>query len=286
MAEYTPMMMQYLETKEQYKDCILFYRLGDFYEIFSDDAVNTANELKLTLTGRDFGLSERVAMVGFPYHVADSYFNKLNQKYNIAIFEENEITLKNKIIKNEKNPLIEIFGNENYSNDEIMQDTDGTPLYLGYQNGYLYVGHKINNMVVSKYQIKYNDKLDFSENYEKLFYKVYPKENKKEKIEEKPKIDIFSNIREQHPNIIILNKINNQYEAYDEDAKKIGNHLEIELKNNKVILANDKHFDCNTLVLSFYNTVGIIDNDIAEIIPKFDTNQDSYKINISTGEML
>ena len=67
-AKYTPMMMQYLETKEKYKDCILFYRLGDFYEMFFEDALIASKELEITLTGRDCGLSERAPMCGVPYH--------------------------------------------------------------------------------------------------------------------------------------------------------------------------------------------------------------------------
>ena len=66
MAEFSPMMQKYLETKEQYKDCILFYRLGDFYEMFFDDAIIASRELELTLTGKNAGLEERVPMCGIP----------------------------------------------------------------------------------------------------------------------------------------------------------------------------------------------------------------------------
>ncbi len=62
MAEYSPMMQKYLETKEEYKDCILFYRLGDFYEMFFDDAITASRELELTLTGKDCGQEERAPM--------------------------------------------------------------------------------------------------------------------------------------------------------------------------------------------------------------------------------
>ncbi len=68
MSEATPMMRQYLEMKEHYKDCILFYRLGDFYEMFFDDAVQASKELELTLTGKNCGLNERAPMCGVPYH--------------------------------------------------------------------------------------------------------------------------------------------------------------------------------------------------------------------------
>ena len=91
MAEYTPMMMQYLETKEQYKDCILFYRLGDFYEMFFDDAITVSRELELTLTGKSCGQEERAPMCGIPYHAVDGYLNRLIGKgYRVAICEQVE----------------------------------------------------------------------------------------------------------------------------------------------------------------------------------------------------
>ena len=72
MAEMTPMMQQYLQIKEQNKDCILFFRLGDFYEMFFDDAKIASKELELTLTGRDYGEAERAPMCGVPFHVAET----------------------------------------------------------------------------------------------------------------------------------------------------------------------------------------------------------------------
>ena len=87
----TPMMQQYLETKEQYKDCILFYRLGDFYEMFFEDAVTVSKELELTLTGKSCGMEERAPMCGVPYHAVDGYLSKLVQKgYKVAICEQVE----------------------------------------------------------------------------------------------------------------------------------------------------------------------------------------------------
>ena len=91
MAGLSPMMAHYMETKEQYKDCLLFYRLGDFYEMFFDDAVTTSRELELTLTGKECGLPERAPMCGVPYHAVDSYLYKLVQKgYKVAIAEQME----------------------------------------------------------------------------------------------------------------------------------------------------------------------------------------------------
>ena len=91
MAEFSPMMQHYLATKSQYKDCILFYRLGDFYEMFFDDAITTSRELELTLTGKDCGQEERAPMCGIPYHAAENYISKLISKgYKVAICEQLE----------------------------------------------------------------------------------------------------------------------------------------------------------------------------------------------------
>ena len=89
MAEFSPMMQKYLETKEQYKDCILFYRLGDFYEMFFDDAITASRELELTLTGKDCGQEERAPMCGIPHHAAETYIARLIAKgYKVAICEQ------------------------------------------------------------------------------------------------------------------------------------------------------------------------------------------------------
>ncbi len=91
MAELTPMMKQYMETKAQYQDCILFYRLGDFYEMFFDDALTASRELEITLTGKNCGQEERAPMCGVPYHAVESYLNKLVSKgYKVAICEQVE----------------------------------------------------------------------------------------------------------------------------------------------------------------------------------------------------
>ena len=91
MAELTPMMQKYMETKTEYPDCILFYRLGDFYEMFFEDAKTASKELELTLTGKSCGLEERAPMCGVPYHAVDGYLNRLVSKgYKVAICEQVE----------------------------------------------------------------------------------------------------------------------------------------------------------------------------------------------------
>ncbi len=91
MAGLSPMMLHYMETKNQYPDCLLFYRLGDFYEMFFEDAITASRELEITLTGKECGLEERAPMCGIPYHAVDAYLYKLVQKgYKVAIAEQME----------------------------------------------------------------------------------------------------------------------------------------------------------------------------------------------------
>ncbi len=97
MADYTPMMQQYIDIKNKNKDCIIFYRLGDFYEMFFDDAKLASQELELTLTGRDCGQKERAPMCGVPYHSCEAYISRLVQKgYKVAICEQLEDPAKAK----------------------------------------------------------------------------------------------------------------------------------------------------------------------------------------------
>jgi DNA mismatch repair protein MutS len=91
MAGLSPMMTHYLETKKEYPDCVLFYRLGDFYEMFFDDAVTVSRELEITLTGKECGLEERAPMCGVPHHAVENYLIRLVQKgYKVAIAEQME----------------------------------------------------------------------------------------------------------------------------------------------------------------------------------------------------
>ena len=91
MAELTPMMKQYMEIKNENKDSILFYRIGDFYEMFFEDALLASKELEITLTGRDCGLEERAPMCGVPFHAAETYISRLVSKgYKVAICEQLE----------------------------------------------------------------------------------------------------------------------------------------------------------------------------------------------------
>ena len=103
VSRLSPMMKLYVETKKQYPGCILFYRLGDFYEMFFDDAIMVSRELEITLTGKECGLDERAPMCGVPFHSAETYIAKLIKKgYKVGICEQTEDPAKAKgLVKRE-----------------------------------------------------------------------------------------------------------------------------------------------------------------------------------------
>ena len=91
MENLTPMMKQYMAIKKQYKDCLVFFRLGDFYEMFFEDAKTASRELEITLTQRDCGMSEKAPMCGVPHHVSEGYISRLVEKgYKVAICDQLE----------------------------------------------------------------------------------------------------------------------------------------------------------------------------------------------------
>ena len=105
----SPIYRRYLELQEQYPDCVIAYRLGDFYEIFGDNAIKISNELELTLTGRDCGLPNRVPMIGFPYHASDAYFDKMTRNHSIVVADGEDIKL---LPIKESAPVVESVDNE------------------------------------------------------------------------------------------------------------------------------------------------------------------------------
>lgn len=138
MAEYSPMMQHYLATKEKYKDCILFYRLGDFYEMFFDDAITASRELELTLTGKDCGQEERAPMCGIPFHAAEIYISRLISKgYKVAICEQLEDPKKAKGIV--KRDVIRVVTPGTVIETNMLDDKKNNYIMSLYKNG-LYFG--------------------------------------------------------------------------------------------------------------------------------------------------
>ena len=118
----SPMMSHYLETKKQYPDCILFYRLGDFYEMFFEDALTASRELEITLTGKDCGLEERAPMCGVPYHAVEGYLSRLVQKgYKVAIAEQMEDPRQAKgLVKRE---VIRVVTPGTLTNSQVLEES-------------------------------------------------------------------------------------------------------------------------------------------------------------------
>ena len=131
--QLTPMMQQYLNTKEEYPDCILFYRLGDFYEMFFDDAIKASKELEITLTGKDCGLSERAPMCGVPFHSASVYIAKLIERgYKVAICEQVEDPkLAKGIVKRE---VIRVVTPGTVVDEELLDEKTNNYLAIIYGN--------------------------------------------------------------------------------------------------------------------------------------------------------
>ena len=124
----TPMMKQYLEIKEENPDIILFFRLGDFYEMFFEDAINVSRELELTLTGKSAGLEEKIPMCGIPHHAANLYIEKLVDKgYRVGICEQLEDPKNVKGIV--KRDIVQIISKGTFMNDESLVESENN--YVG-----------------------------------------------------------------------------------------------------------------------------------------------------------
>ena len=139
--KFSPMMQNYLKTKEDYKDCILFYRLGDFYEMFFDDAITASRELELTLTGKDCGQEERAPMCGIPYHAAETYVARLISKgYKVAICEQLEDPKTAKGIV--KRDVIRVVTQGTVIESNLLEEKKNNYIMAIYKNG-IYFGMSV-----------------------------------------------------------------------------------------------------------------------------------------------
>ena len=145
--ELSDMMQQYLQTKEQYKDCIIFYRLGDFYEMFFDDAKLVSKELDITLTGRDCGLEERAPMCGIPHHAYESYAQKLIERgYKIAICEQTD-KIVNKLVQRE---VVRIITPGTVIDSSMLNETSNSYIMCIYLSGKS-VGYAYSDMTTGEF---------------------------------------------------------------------------------------------------------------------------------------
>ena len=167
MAEFSPMMQKYLETKEQYKDCILFYRLGDFYEMFFDDAILASRELEITLTGKDCGQEERAPMAGVPYHAAEMYIAKLVAKgYKVAICEQLENPKETKGIV--KRGVIRVVTPGTVVESNMLEERKNNYIMSIYKSG-IYFGISICDITTGEL---YSAEICYSQNFQLLLDEI------------------------------------------------------------------------------------------------------------------
>ena len=228
----TPMMRQYLEIKNKNEDLIIFFRLGDFYEMFFDDAVKISHELELTLTGKSAGLEERIPMCGIPYHAASSYIDKLIEKgYKIGICEQLEDPKDAKGIV--KRDIIQIISSGTTMDGETLKQDD-----FNYIAGISDFNHA--------YGISYADistgeiyVLLLEHNHSKLISEIINLGVKEVVLTEKVDRNIYSILKNQfHLTLTITNNTTENYKKIYEDLTDVRyietiKHLLAYIENNQ-----------------------------------------------------
>ena len=165
--EFSPMMQRYLETKEQYKDCILFYRLGDFYEMFFEDAIIASRELEITLTGKDCGQAERAPMAGVPHHAAETYAARLIEKgYKVAICEQLEDPKKTKGIV--KRGVIRVLTPGTIVESNLLEEKKNNYIMSIYKSG-IYFGISVCDISTGEF---YSSEIKEENNFEILLDEI------------------------------------------------------------------------------------------------------------------
>lgn len=242
--KFSPMMQHYLATKEKYKDCILFYRLGDFYEMFFDDALNVSKELELTLTGKNCGQEERAPMCGVPFHAADIYINRLVEKgYKVAICEQLEDP---KIAKGiVKRDVIKVVTPGTILDGNILEEKKNNFIMSIYKEG-IYFGLAVCDISTGDF---YATEIKEDNNFQKLLDEI-SRYNPSEMIVN----TMLSNSEEELTQIqkrfnsFISNKEN---EIFSQDIDKIKNNFEILDKNNNEY----KEFEKKTFIIPAVNAL-------------------------------
>ena len=228
MAEFSPMMQHYLDTKEQYKDCILFYRLGDFYEMFFEDAITASRELEITLTGKECGKEERAPMCGVPFHAANVYIAKLIEKgYKVAICEQMEDPKKAKgIVKRE---VIRVVTPGTVLEDNLLEEKKNNYIMSVYKDG-IYFGIAVCDISTGDF---YASQIKGTNNFTKLLDEIaryYPAEivvnemlySTSEEIGKiKERIECFISNLEEDKFKFNLSDLNSRYKITDEKCEII-----------------------------------------------------------------
>ena len=237
MAEYSPMMQKYLETKEQYKDCILFYRLGDFYEMFFDDAITASRELELTLTGKDCGQEERAPMCGVPHHAAEIYVSRLIAKgYKVAICEQLEDPKKTKGIV--KRGVIRVVTPGTLVDSNMLEERKNNYIMSIFKSG-IYFGISICDISTGEF---YSAEIKDNYNFPMLLDEI-ARYTPSELVVNSMMADCkeeMGKIKERFENVYVtrfndkfftsdLNNINLRFNIIDKDGRKVENIQELSL---------------------------------------------------------
>ena len=218
-SKCSPMMQNYIETKEQYQDCILFYRLGDFYEMFFDDAILVSRELEITLTGKDCGLEERAPMAGVPFHAAENYIAKLVSKgYKVAICEQLEDPKTTKGIV--KRGVIKIVTPGTVVESNMLEERKNNYIMAIYKAG-LYFGIAVSDISTGEF---YSSSIKENNNFSLLLDEI-SRYNPAEIVANKMMMDSteeITKIKTRFPNVYITST-NEEY--FSEDTSKILNNF-------------------------------------------------------------
>lgn len=263
----TPMMQQYLQVKENYKDCILFFRLGDFYEMFFEDAKTASKELELVLTGRDCGLDERAPMCGIPYHAANNYIGRLiNKGYKIAICEQLEDpSLAKGIVKRD---VIKIYTPGTFTDSGFLEETKNNYIMS------LYVSSTDNYMGISFADISTGD---FTCTYSRIDKSVIIDEiskfNPKEIIlQDNIEEEILDSIRDRFQPLITfkddsfyvddaIDNLKTQFKNFDDEQYHKSLYFSVNALS-KYILETQKFVLSNIDRLDYYNATNYVSIDI------------------------
>ena len=228
MAEFSPMMQHYLETKKEYKDAIVFYRLGDFYEMFFDDAITASRELEITLTGRDCGQEERAPMCGVPFHASEVYIAKLIEKgYKVAICEQLEDPKQSKGIV--KRDVIRVVTPGTVIESNLLDEKKNNYIMSIYKKG-LFFGVSVCDISTGDF---YATQIKESNNFSKLLDEIsryYPAEIivNETMYSSSEEIQIISDRFEAY-----ISKVSEEH--FEEDFENIGNNYNLIDDNNEPI---------------------------------------------------
>ena len=246
---FSPMMQHYIETKNKYKNCILCYRLGDFFEMFFEDAIICSRELELTLTGKDCGMEERAPMCGIPHHAVNSYISKLVEKgYKVAICEQLEDPKEAKGIV--KRDVIKIVTPGTVVDGTILEEKKNNYIMSVYKDG-IFFGIAVCDISTGDF---YTTEIKSENNFAKLLDEI-SRYNPSEIIINKLLAESEEEIKQIH--LRFNSFVSDENDGFVKDVDRIQNKYEIIDKNKNKVNLKEKELVCiaiNGLMYYIENT--------------------------------